>query len=394
MAHRILIFSLAYSPRLISGAEEAIIEITDRIDPRDIEFHLITLRSPKELPRRERVGNVHVYRVGFGGTYLSKILFVPLAALTARTLHASCRFDGMWAMMTYMTLPLMLAKWIGVRVPHAITFQDGDPYEKVFERWFIKPVVPIIDRGIKTAAVIQTISTYLATWPKKRGYAGVVERIYNGANPKDISSDRDVAAISRIHDTYKKKKGDVWLINTARLVYQKGFDDTIHALLKLPDYVKFMIVGGGEDEGRLRELVRTLGLEHRVYFVGHLDRNEVPSYRHAADIFVMPSRSEGLGNAGLSAMASGLPFVGTREGGLAEYVFDDGDNREVGKTAWVVRKDSPDQIAGAVNDILENPENVKEVTERARRMILEKYDWDAIAEDMRTRVFDVMVGSS
>jgi len=387
MAKKILIFSLAYSPRLVSGAEEAIIEITDRINPEEIEFHLITLLFDRHIPRKERIGNVTVYRVGFGGEYLSKILFVPLAALKARLLHSQLHIDGMWALMTYMTFPLVLAKWLGVRVPYTITFQDGDTYEKVFERWFIRPFVWIIDWGIRHAAVIHVISTYLATWPVKRGYTGPIERIYNGAHQKDLSGDVDHEAVKALHAKYGKKEDDVWLINTARLVHQKAFDDTIHALTKLPERVKLMIVGGGEDEAMLHALVEDLHLEDRVYFTGHLDRHDVPLYRQAADIFVMPSRSEGLGNAGLSAMASGLPFVGTQEGGLAEYVFGADDTGEIGQTAWVVEKDSPNQIAGAVNDILGNPKHVQEVTERAREMILGTYDWDMIAKKMRDKVF-------
>ena len=74
---RVLIFSLAYYPSFVSGAEAAIKEITDRISPGDIEFHLITLLFEKNAPKKELIGNTHVHRVGFGGAYLSKILFIP-----------------------------------------------------------------------------------------------------------------------------------------------------------------------------------------------------------------------------------------------------------------------------------------------------------------------------
>ena len=79
---RILIFSLAYYPSFVSGAEAAIKEITDRIDPSDIEFHLITLLFDTNALREERIGNVSVHRVGFGGNYLSKMFFIPFAALS------------------------------------------------------------------------------------------------------------------------------------------------------------------------------------------------------------------------------------------------------------------------------------------------------------------------
>lgn len=377
---KVLIFSLAYYPSFVSGAEAAIREITDRIAPDEIKFHLITLRFDSKAPRLERIGNVTVHRVGFGGVYLSKILFIPLAALKARELHKKHSFSALWAMMTYMLLPTMLAKALGVRVPHILTLQDGDPYEKVFNRPFIVPFTYILDRGFRSAAMIQAISSYLASWPPRRGYTGSIEIIRNGANPKDFHdrvSPEDVQALRR---TLVTGADDVLLVNTARLVRQKGNDTTIQALALLPARVKLVLVGSGPEEDRLRSLVRELGLESRVVFVGQVSRDKVTLYRRVADVFVGPSRSEGLGNAFLSAMASRIPVVATREGGLAEYVFE-------GKTAWAVHPDAPEELAAAISSVLEHPEEVEKRTAAARRMVEEEYDWDQVAKAMFSRVF-------
>src|SRR3989338_8061906 len=158
---KILVFSLAYYPSHVSGAESAIKDITDRIDPRDIEFHLVTLLFDNSIPREELIGNVHVHRVGFGGAYLSKMFFIQLAAFKARALDRKLHFDAIWAMMTYMLFPTVFAKWLGVRVQHILSLQDGDPYDKVFGRWFILPFVSILDYGFRTATIIQAISSFL-----------------------------------------------------------------------------------------------------------------------------------------------------------------------------------------------------------------------------------------
>lgn len=383
---KILIFSLAYYPSFVSGAEAAIKEITDRIEPSDIEFHMITLLFDRTVLREERIGNIQVHRIGFGGLYFSKILYVPLAALKARSLNRLQHFDALWSMMTYMLFPVVLAKMIGVRAAHVLTLQDGDPYEKVFERWFIRPVAPLLDRGFRTAAIVQVISGYLGTWPEKRGYQGKIELVHNGANPRDLKGSVSMEEVKAVQDRLGKKPGDVWLVNTARLVPQKGNDDTIRALPLLPEYVKVLLVGAGSDEAMLKELVKKLQLNNRVMFTGSVDRSEVTKYRKAADIFVGPSRSEGLGNAFLSAMASRLPVVATQEGGLDEFVYGEGDPRHA-QTAWVVPKDSPEGIAHAVADILAHPDKVERVKETARQMVLEKYDWDMIAVQMRERIF-------
>lgn len=392
MTKKVLIFSLAYYPSHVSGAETAIKDTTDRIAEDDIEFHLVTHQYERGAPREEKIGHVHVHRVGFGSAYISKVFYVPLAALKARALHSKLHLDGMWAMMTYMLFPLVLARFLGVRTPYVLSLQDGDPYERVFERWFIRPFVPLLRYGFCHATVVQVISKYLATWPPLLGYTGKIKLIYDGANPKSIHpsySDADVAALRK---TFVTSEDDVLLTNTARLVHQKGADTTICALKLLPSHIKLVLVGDGNLRGELEALVDELELRDRVTFTGNVDRDVVSKYRLAADIFVGASRSEGLGHAFLSAMACRLPVVTTQVGGIADFLFDAKRNPDEAPTGWAVDVDSPEQIAEAVKDILAHPEKTKEVIERARKMVEEQYDWDVIAKDMRTKVFASVLG--
>ena len=388
---KVLIFSLAYYPNAVSGAEGAIKEITDRIS--DIEFHMVTLRFAPSQPRVETLGNVHIHRVGYSSARMWKILFVPLATLKGLSLHREQHFDALWSVMTYMLFPVVLMKFF-VNVPHIVTLQDGDPYEKVFERWFIRPVAPLLNRGFRTAAAVQAISSFLATWPKRRGYTGMVELIYNGANPKNLTEDYSVDEARALAEKWGKKPGDVFLLNASRFVYQKANDNTVRALPLLPKHVKLVLVGGGPDEDMLRALARELGVTDRLIITGRVDRYDVPKYRNRtfADIFVCPSRSEGLQMSSLSAMAGYLPVVSTQAGGLAEYIWDKKHNPDKPKTAWVVDPDSPQQIADAVKEIMANPEEVKLVTEANRAMILKTYNWDTIAQEMRRRVFAPVIG--
>ena len=389
MTKKILIFSLAYYPSYVSGAEAAVKEITDRISEEEYEFHLITHLFEKNAPRMEKIGRVTVHRVGLGNAYLSKILFVPLAALKARVLHTKLKFSGMWAMMTYMLMPLVLARFIGVKVPYALTLQDGDSYEKVFGRWFIKPALPLIDAGFKHAKIIQVISEYLGSWPAKRGYHGQVVLIRNGANPKNFEQFYSAEELFKIRQELGKQESDFYLFIAARLVYQKGIDAIIRALLLLPSEVKLLIAGGGSEEEMLKNLVGELKLQDRVIFLGALERDDVPKYRNTivVDAFVHPSRSEGLGNSVLSAMAGRLPVIASQVGGLADFIFDEEKNPERPATAWAVLPDAPEQIAAAVNDIRSNPEKVTRLTSNARQMVEREYHWDQIAEQMREKVF-------
>jgi glycosyltransferase involved in cell wall biosynthesis len=355
---RVLIFSLAYYPR-VGGAEIAIKEVTERLQ--DFEWHMVTLRFGNEL-RHERVGNVMVHRVGFGGSYLSKMLFIPLAALKSRTLHKEVPFNAAWVMMSYMLIPLVLAH---LRLPYALTLQEGDTEHHMFGRLRILPFLPLITYGFRRANVVQAISTYLGEWARRRGFKGPLEVVPNGV------------AIKRFTGERVSHEGVV-LITTSRLVHKNGLDDVLRALPKLPR-VRFVILGTGPDENKLKTLAKDLGVSERVEFVGHVDHSRMMEYLNRADIFIRPSRSEGMGNSSIEAFAAGLPVIATQVGGLMDFITND--------VAWPVAPDRPDEIVEAVKDILARPEKTKEVVARAKRLAAEKYDWGLVATSIREKIF-------
>ena len=137
----------------------------------------------------------------------------------------------------------------------------------------------------------------------------------------------------------------------------------------------------------LENLATELGVNNRVHLKGLIGHDVMPKYLKACDIFTRPSRSEGMGNSFVEAMAARLPVIATQEGGIADFLFDTKRNPEKETTGWAVDADSPEQIADAVNAIIANPEKVKEVTETAYNLAVTKDDWELIAKDMREKVF-------
>ena len=398
MAKRVLIFSLAYEP-FMGGAEIAIREITSRIATDDIEFHLITYRFDSALPRVERIGNVTVHRIGFGkkhisigetfniSMYLGKILYVPLAALRARQLQRTYTFTGYWAMMAYMTFPIVLLRFVGVRVPYVLTLQEGDPFEHVFKRWYIRAVSPLLLRGIRSATKVQAISSFLLAWALNAGFKREGTVIPNGVDTAHFARAFSPGEITEEKNRLHKAQDDIFLVTTSRLVHKNAVDDVIRALPLLPHNVVFLIYGIGPDEQKLRTLARELGVQERARFMGQIAHAEMPRMLAASDIFIRPSRSEGMGNSFIEAMAAGIPVIATQEGGIADFLFDAARNPEKPTTGWAVDTDAPDQIAAAVQNILSTPEKVAEVTKTAQAMVLEKYDWNIIAKDMKN-LFD------
>lgn len=395
---KILIFSLAYYPKFIGGDGVAVKEITDRIDPKEIEFHMVTLRFDSTLPKVEKIGNVLIHRIGFARRnptmadlkkfplHLNKFIFQFSAAFKAMNLHRKYHYDGIWAMMAHSAgVPATIFKIFNPQVGYALTLQEGDPIPEI-ERT-VRPLWPLFTRAFTRADVVQVISSFLGDWARARGFTGPLEIIPNGASlpaPDNYSE----TEIEFLKEKYGKKKGDIFVVTVSRLVEKNAVDDIIRALPLLPKHIKALIVGGGPDEEMLKQLAVELDVIDRVIFTGQVDRKQTAECRLISDIFVRPSRSEGMGNSFASAMASRIPIIATQEGGLIDFIFDAKRNPDKGMTAWVVDRDSPDQIADAVKNILANPEQVKKVVTTAYKLVSENYNWDFIARDMKERVFD------
>lgn len=378
----------------------AIKEITDRIDPRDIEFHLITLRFDSRLPRVEQIGNVLVHRIGFSTAgpsmadlrkfplHLNKLWFqfaAPFVALTV--LDRRYHYDAIWGFMAHSSgVPAAIFKLLRPRTPYALTLQEGDPPEYIERK--LMPLWPLFARAFTSADAVSAISTFLAQWARRRGFSGRPEVIPNAVDAKRFTQEYPRGALDALRDELGKKMGDVFLITTSRLVHKNGLDDVIRALPKLPANVHFIVLGVGPDEGTLRRLSQELHVEKRVQFRGHVGHEDMPKYLKACDIFIRPSRSEGMGSSFVEAMAAGLPVIATQEGGLSDFIFDERRNPDKPITAWAVDRDSPDQIAHAVRSIMDNPEKVRAVTATAKALVLEKYEWDLVARDMRAKIFE------
>lgn len=384
---KVLIFSLAYFPKT-GGAEVAIKEITDRIP--DIEFHLVT-HGFDISAHEERVGNVQVHRIGRGNSSFAKALFVPRAVIAGLKLHRVHTFDGAWAMMSYMVFPIVLMNFLGARLPYALTLQEGDSFEHVFGRLRIRLVRPLLRYAFSRATSASAISTFLAGWTKRMGYPREVHVIPNGVDISRFAAEYPEAVIHEIEDKLEKKMGDVFLITTSRLVPKNAVDDVIRAIALLPENVHFAILGTGPEEASLRNSANDLQIQNRVHFVGHVGHEEMPKYLKASDIFIRPSRTEGMGNSFVEAFAAGLPVIATQEGGLSDLIFDEKRNPGVPITAWAVDKDSPEQIATAVQEIMAHPEKVRAVVATARQIAKEKYDWKLVARDMRERIFEPLL---
>lgn len=398
MKKKILIFSLAYYPKHIGGAEVAIKEITDRIFEEEYEFHLVCNRYDSSLPKQEKIGNVMVHRIGLATKnptmadlrkfplHLNKFLYQFQAFFYACKLHKKEKFYAIWAMMAHATgVPAGKFKQRFPEVKYILTLQEGDPPEYIEKK--MRVLSKAFTNAFVQADVIQVISTFLGRWAKQKGYKGEPILIPNAVDTAHFTQMYKSEELSEVRRELGVKEDDLLLVTTSRLVTKNAVDDVIRAIALLPQEVKFIVFGTGPDEIMLRNLAKELSISDRVLFRGQIGHSEMPKYLKACDIFIRPSRSEGMGNSFMEAMAAELPVIATQEGGIADFLFDETRNPDKETTGWAVNANSPEDIRKAVNDIIDNPEKVRQVLIIAKNMAIKKYDWNLIADRMQNEIF-------
>jgi glycosyltransferase involved in cell wall biosynthesis len=142
---------------------------------------------------------------------------------------------------------------------------------------------------------------------------------------------------------------------------------------KLPD-VKLVLVGEEPDES-IRTLVDTLGLAEAVCFPGIVSKDELLRLYQGAELFVLPSRQEGLGIVMLEAMACGTPVIATDCGGPEGIVVD-------GITGRIVPNDDADRFAQAVIDTLNHPDELAAMRERCREFAVEQWSREVVEDTL------------
>jgi colanic acid/amylovoran biosynthesis glycosyltransferase len=138
------------------------------------------------------------------------------------------------------------------------------------------------------------------------------------------------------------------LLTTGRLHWKKGLEYALLAVRELVDAghdVVYEILGGGHEEERLKFAVHDLGLDRNVSFLGRRSSTEVRAALERADVYLLPSLSEGISNAALEAMAMEVPLVTTSAGGMNEAVHD-------GIEGMVVPSRDPGAMARRIAELL------------------------------------------
>jgi D-inositol-3-phosphate glycosyltransferase len=178
------------------------------------------------------------------------------------------------------------------------------------------------------------------------------------------------------------------LLAVGRIQPLKGLDILVRALAELTDRrgVRLLVVGGdtqaAPEIARLEGIARDVGVADAVEFVGPVAHDALPRYYNAADVVVVPSFYESFGLVAVEAMASGVPVVASRVGGLPSTVAD-------GRTGYLIPWRCPEPFAEKIELLLRN-EPLRAALGAAGVERMHGYSWEAVANRLCHLYLDVI----
>jgi glycosyltransferase involved in cell wall biosynthesis len=191
--------------------------------------------------------------------------------------------------------------------------------------------------------------------------------------PNGVELDRfHPSKISERQNIISAEKKTFRLLTVGRLSVTKRVELLIAAvkILRVQGHdIHFTIIGGGLIEQQLRKTAIETGLSDIIELTGRVEAEKMPQLYRQHDIFISASMQEGMSNAMLEAMASGLPIITTRCEGVEELIEDNG---------FVVESPEAESIAQAIKELLENQEAYERMSIAARRRA-EKFSWSSVA---------------
>jgi glycogen synthase len=377
---RILLLNYEYPP-LGGGAGVATEAIARRLAARGFQVDVVTAGAPagaRVARQAERLGSaggrlslfrVRSCRVGLHEASMRDAAGYLRAALPViRRLAARHRYDVVHCFFSLPTGALLRFAGLG-ETPVVLSLRGSDvpgydPHNR-FLQVAHRALLPLTRSIWRSAARVVALSDSLgrlaATSDASLRYSVIrngvdLDLFHPPATPRTLRTDR------------------VRCLAVARLVERKGLDDLLHALARQErGRFELEIVGTGHDEARLRRLVRSLSLGNEVRFLGALDRSAVAARYREADLFTLASWEESFGNVFAEALASGLPIVGSRAGGIPEFIAD-------GVNGILVPPRDPAALAEALHRLAGDLVTRARMRARNRADAEQKLGWDRVAD--------------
>ena len=352
------------------GAEISALEISKQLIKSGHQVYVVTSKKGKQKSY-EKLFGIHIIRIPILPTiYLSQISFIIGGICKIIYLKKIIQFDLVHC---YLIVPSgiigVISKYV-TKLPFLLTIQGGD----ISKYSNILLLNKLIKYALINSDVITVLSTFLKSETKKHGIPdGKIKLIPNGIDKKMLSK-ADGHVIKRAYNLNEA----IHFITACSLRKVKGLDNLINAFhlatQKSKKPIKLMIIGDGPEETNLKKLVQHLKIEDKVIFSGKVIYNKVAEYMKAANIFVLSSLYEGMGNVILEAMSCGLPIITTDCGGPLDYVKNN-------YNGLVVPVNDIEKMKDAMIKLIEN-EDLRGTFSERNLKLTDKivFDWSIIEE--------------
>ena len=200
--------------------------------------------------------------------------------------------------------------------------------------------------------------------------------IHNGVDIKKFQPAQDKR---KIKSELSFNPDDLLILSVGRLYARKGLFtliDSMPPIMKRFKNAKFVVSGKGQSD-EMHKLIahaEKVGVKDNLIFTGYYPDKKLPKLYQAADVFAFSTFYEHHPFAVLEALASGLPVVTTWVGGIPETI-------ESGKNGFLVEPFNVRQFSDRILFLLEHPAEAAEMGQRARKTIVDQYDWRIVVKD-------------
>lgn len=230
-------------------------------------------------------------------------------------------------------------------------------------------------RILQEAASIHALTDEETKHIRAIGIENTIIKIPNGIDPQEFQNLPPRKDLDRLFPGLQGKRVILFL---GRIHPIKGLDllaKTFGKIARERDDVRLLIAGPNKEgyQAHIEKMLQTEGVLDKVIFTGMINGYEKMAVLNGADIFILPSYSEGFSIAVLEAMICGLPVIITSQCCFPEV--------EISKAGFIIEPDTY-QLANSLSKLLNDPELCKVMGENGRELVLEKFTIDKIANQM------------
>jgi glycosyltransferase involved in cell wall biosynthesis len=320
------------------------------------------------LAAEERQEGVHILRGPAirrridRSTAWEQIVFMAGASYRCLSLTRRFRPD---VVLAFFGLPSGGVAWLlnGLYdVPYVVSLRGGDvPGFRPYDFWLYHRIaVPLLHVIWRRAALVVANSAGLRQLARRFDSDVEIAIVPNGVDLNRYAVTERVWSPPRI-------------LSVGRIVHQKGLDLAMKALSELQDMEwSWRVAGDGPQLSTLENAARERNMQARVEFIGWKATEPLRKEYADSNLFLFPSRHEGMPNAVLEAMASGLPVIATRIAGNEELVVD-------GQTGLLVPVEDAAALREALRDLLADDDKRARMGRAARARVEQEYGWQRAA---------------